>query len=55
MTPASKRFQSKVREEILRVIGRDRMPTLADKSRLPFTEAVIIEIQRLGNIGGNLL
>ena len=44
-------FQSKVREEIQRVIGSERLPSLADKSRLPYTEATIIEIQRVGNIG----
>ena len=33
------------------VIGRDRLPGMKDKGSLPFTEAAILEIQRLGNIG----
>ena len=42
--------QSRVRAEIFRVVGRDRAPGLSDRSSLPFTEATILEIQRLGNI-----
>ena len=40
-----------MREEILRVIGTERLPSLSDKSRMPYTEAAVVEIQRVGNIG----
>ncbi|XP_038610967.1 cytochrome P450 2U1 [Tachyglossus aculeatus] len=39
--------QEKVHQEIDKVIGRDRVPTLTDKVHMPFTEATIMEVQRL--------
>ncbi|KAJ6668883.1 hypothetical protein lerEdw1_012369, partial [Lerista edwardsae] len=39
--------QKKVQEEIELVIGRDRAPTLADKTSMPYTEATIMEVQRM--------
>ncbi|XP_028934976.1 cytochrome P450 2D14 [Ornithorhynchus anatinus] len=42
--------QSRVQVEIDQVIGRDRRPTMADQAKMPFTNAVIHECQRLGDI-----
>ena len=35
----------------MQVVGQDRPPGMKDKGNLPFTEATILEIQRLGSIG----
>ena len=42
--------QKKAREEILSVTGSIRNPNLSDRPNMPYVEAVMQEIQRLGNI-----
>ncbi|XP_020487512.1 cytochrome P450 2J2-like [Labrus bergylta] len=43
-------IQVKVQAEIDAVIGTTRQPTMADKHNMPYTDAVIHEIQRMGNV-----
>ncbi|XP_014674413.1 PREDICTED: cytochrome P450 2J2-like isoform X2 [Priapulus caudatus] len=40
----------KVQEEIDAVIGRGRLPSIKDKPNMPYTEATILELQRLSNV-----
>ena len=42
--------QKKVQAELDAVVGKSRLTSLADQSNLPYTEAVLMEIQRCGNI-----
>ncbi|KAJ8378492.1 hypothetical protein AAFF_G00239560 [Aldrovandia affinis] len=43
-------IQEKVQAEIDRAIGPSRLPSLVDKASMPYTNAVIHEVQRMGNI-----
>ncbi|CDR18252.1 unnamed protein product, partial [Oncorhynchus mykiss] len=40
-------IQERVQAEIDAVVGPDRVPSLTDKGSLPFTEAIIMEVQRM--------
>ncbi|XP_038075544.1 cytochrome P450 2J6-like [Patiria miniata] len=43
-------IQSRVQQELDTVVGRERLPQLADRRNLPYTEAVILELERRGNV-----
>lgn len=42
--------QARLHSELDAVIGSDRMVTISDKSKLPFTNAVVAEVQRAANL-----
>ncbi|UMM43471.1 hypothetical protein L5515_018951 [Caenorhabditis briggsae] len=42
--------ENKVREKIFEVVGTSRLPSMSDKPNMPYTQAVIHEVQRHSNI-----
>ncbi|XP_072030469.1 cytochrome P450 2U1-like [Amphiura filiformis] len=44
-------IQEKIQAELDSEVGRNRMPSFKDRPRLPYTEATLLEIQRIGSIG----
>ncbi|KAF8638158.1 hypothetical protein AX17_002401 [Amanita inopinata Kibby_2008] len=49
MIPAYPEIQAKAHEELDRVVGRDRLPTIEDEINLPFVHAIIKEVERCRN------
>lgn len=43
-------IQERVQAEIESVVGSSRLPSVTDRENMPYTDAVIHEIQRMGNI-----
>ena len=43
-------FQNEIQDKLDEVVGRDRMPTLDDRPKLPLVQATIMEALRLGNV-----
>ncbi|XP_029939433.1 cytochrome P450 2J6-like [Salarias fasciatus] len=43
-------IQEKVQAEIDAVVGSSRQPAMSDRENLPYTDAVVHEVQRMGNI-----
>ena len=43
-------IQNRMRKEIDDVIGSSQIPSMTHKMSLPFSEAVILEVQRIGSI-----
>ncbi|KAJ7607948.1 cytochrome P450 [Roridomyces roridus] len=49
LIPAYPEIQKRAHEELDRVVGRDRMPTVDDEKNLPFCHAIVKEVERCHN------
>ena len=43
-------IQSKIQQEIDSAVGDERMPTIADRDHMPYTNATIMEVQRYASV-----
>ncbi|GMS92980.1 hypothetical protein PENTCL1PPCAC_15155, partial [Pristionchus entomophagus] len=43
-------IQEKLRQEVHTVVGKDRLPIMADQPKMPFARACVLELQRFANI-----
>ena len=43
-------IQRKVQDELDKIVGPNRLPSLADKPQLPYLEATLSEVQRCSNV-----
>ncbi|XP_015517474.2 methyl farnesoate epoxidase [Neodiprion pinetum] len=43
--------QQKIHEEIDRVLGRNALPSIQTRSRMPYLNATVMEVSRLANVG----
>ncbi|KAJ7651338.1 cytochrome P450 [Roridomyces roridus] len=49
LIPTYPEIQKRAHEELDRVVGRDRMPTVEDEKNLPFCHAIVKEVERCHN------
>ncbi|THH14404.1 hypothetical protein EW146_g5920 [Bondarzewia mesenterica] len=49
LIPAHPEVQRKAQEELDRVVGRDRLPTVEDEKDLPYCHAIVKEVERCHN------
>lgn len=49
LIPAYPQIQKRAQEELDRVVGRSRLPTLEDEKNLPYCHAIIKEVERCHN------
>ncbi|KAJ8094055.1 hypothetical protein PM082_009945 [Marasmius tenuissimus] len=49
LIPSHPEIQKKAQEEVDRVVGRDRLPTIEDEKNMPYVHAIIKEVERCHN------